>query len=276
MSTTKHPEYRDGAPCWVDLSTPDLAGAQRFYGSLFDWSFDAPNPAMGGYTNIRIGGQAIAGCMTKQPGDTSPSAWGVWLKSSNLEETARKVTAAGGRLFMPIHDVGDIGRMLLVIDPTGAFIGFWQFGTHRGAALKNVPGTMCWHELYTRDAAAADRFYAALFDYTTSAPLGAPQGGGDCPNDDRDGSMGYAVFNRDGEAVFGRMKMTATQFPETVPPHWLTHFAVADHDATAAKIRELGGKSLCDPIDTPYGRVSMALDPYGAAFAILQPASRAA
>lgn len=265
---TKHPEYRDGAPCWIDLSTPDLAGAQRFYGGLFDWSFDAPNQQLGGYVNARIGGQAIAGLMTKQPGDPTPSAWGVWLKSSNLEETARKVLAAGGQQLMPIHDVADIGRMLLVTDPTGAFIGFWQFGTHRGSAHKNVPGAMCWHELYTRDAAAADRFYEALFDYTRSAPIGAPEGG--CANDS---SMDYAVFNRDGEPVFGRMKMTSQHFPDTVPPHWLTHFTVADHDATAEKIRKLGGKSLCDAMDTPYGRVSMALDPYGAAFAILQPPS---
>ncbi len=269
---TKHPEYRDGAPCWVDLSTPDLAGAQRFYSGLFDWIFDAPNQQMGGYVNIRRGGHVVAGCMTKQPGDTSPSAWGVWLKSSNLEETARKVLAGGGQQLMPIHDVGELGRMLLATDPTGAFIGFWQFGTHRGAALQNVPGAMCWHELYTRDAAAADRFYESLFDYTKSAPIGAPEGGGECPNS----GMDYAVFNRDGEPVFGRMKMTAEHFPDSVPPHWLTLFAVEHHDATVEKIRKQGGKSLCDAIDTPYGRVSMALDPYGAAFGILEPSSQSA
>ena len=26
--------YPDGAPCWADLTTPDLAGAQRFYGAV--------------------------------------------------------------------------------------------------------------------------------------------------------------------------------------------------------------------------------------------------
>ena len=72
-----------------------------------------------------------------------------------------------------------------------------------------VPGAMCWHEVYTRDPATTDRFYDALFDYTRSAPIGAPEGG--CASD-----MGYAVYNRGGHPVFGRMHMTsAPTAPET-------------------------------------------------------------
>lgn len=259
----KQPEYLDGAPCWIDLSVPDLAAAQRFYGGLFDWSFDAPNQQLGGYVNVRLGNHRVAGLMTKQPGDPTPPAWGVWLRSPDVEATARKVVAAGGNQLFPIHDVADLGRMLLVTDPTGAFVGFWQCGSHRGAELFAVPGAMCWHEVYTRDPATTDRFYDALFDYTRSAPIGAPEGG--CASD-----MGYAVYNRGGHPVFGRMHMTSAHFPDNVPPHWLAHFAVADHDAAAAKIRATGGKTLCDPMDTPYGRVSTVLDPFGAPFAILQ------
>lgn len=37
-----------GAPSWNELSSPDFAGSQTFYGSLFDWSFQtfegSPDP----------------------------------------------------------------------------------------------------------------------------------------------------------------------------------------------------------------------------------------
>ena len=261
---TSRPEFRDGAPCWIDLSTPDPASAQRFYASLFDWSFDAPDPQKGGYVNIRLGGRRVAGLMTKQPGDPTPPAWGVWLRTSDAEATARKFTELGGNLLHPAMDVADLGRMTFGIDPAGAFIGFWQPGTHRGAELVDVPGAMCWHEVYTRDADTTDRFYQALHGYTTSIPEGPADGS--CEGM---GGNAYRLYNLGGEPVCGRMQITE-QFPPNVPPHWLTYFSIADVDAGAAKIEALGGKLLHPLMDTPHGRLVTVMDPYGAAFAIIQ------
>jgi len=43
---------------WFEVATDDPDGAQRFSGSLFDWSFDADGPAAGGmdYRNIKAAG----------------------------------------------------------------------------------------------------------------------------------------------------------------------------------------------------------------------------
>jgi predicted enzyme related to lactoylglutathione lyase len=57
-----------------------------------------------------------------------------------------------------------------------------------------------------------------------------------------------------------------------VPNHWQVYFAVADADATAAKITELGGSILAQPFDTPAGRIAAAADPQGAAFSIIKSA----
>jgi hypothetical protein len=32
-------EHHIGKVIWVDLATPDLAGAEHFYGGLFGWTF---------------------------------------------------------------------------------------------------------------------------------------------------------------------------------------------------------------------------------------------
>lgn len=131
--TQQHP-YPDGAPCWADLNTPDLAGAQRFYAGLLGWSFDEADPEMGYYAMARKDGKTVAGIAPKQPDMDMPTVWSVYLKSGDVEDTARRITAAGGKLMMPPMDIADQGRMLFAFDPTGAAFGVWQPGEHRAGA----------------------------------------------------------------------------------------------------------------------------------------------
>ena len=55
--------------------------------------------------------------------------------------------------------------MTVAQDPTGAIFGVWQAGTHHGAQLANEPGSFQWNECETRDVAAAEEFYKAVFGY---------------------------------------------------------------------------------------------------------------
>ena len=48
-----------GTLAWFEIGTSDPDGAEKFYGSLFDWSFDADGPAAAGgmdYRNISASG----------------------------------------------------------------------------------------------------------------------------------------------------------------------------------------------------------------------------
>ena len=56
---TNRTQYPDGGPCWVDLATPNGAGARRFYGPLLGWTFDEPDPQLGGYMNARRDGKPV-------------------------------------------------------------------------------------------------------------------------------------------------------------------------------------------------------------------------
>lgn len=51
-------------------------------------------------------------------------------------------------------EVGDLGTMGFFIDPCGAFVGEWQFGTCKGFGVPDVPGAPAWFELHSRDYAA--------------------------------------------------------------------------------------------------------------------------
>lgn len=258
---TQRSGHIDGAPCWADLSTPDLAGAQRFYAALLGWTFDEADAKMGYYTNCRKDGRRVAGMAPKHPDQDLPTAWSVYLQSSAIDETARKTVEAGGRLMMPPMDIPGSGRMMYGFDPTRAAFGVWQPGDHRGAELTDAPGAMCWHELNTRDGGAADEFYRGLFGYEVEQ-IGDGAG------------FDYAVWKLDGRVLCGRMQMTSEY--GDLPPHWMTYFAVEDCDASAEQIKALGGKVLQGPFDSPYGRIAVVTDPYGAVFSIIKMSPPAA
>ena len=42
-----------GTLAWFEVATDDPDGAEKFYGSLFDWSFQADGPAASGGTDYR-------------------------------------------------------------------------------------------------------------------------------------------------------------------------------------------------------------------------------
>ena len=58
------------------------------------------------------------------------------------------------------------------------------------------------------------------------------------------------------------------------PPFWATHIGVPKLEEAAANIKKLGGKAHTEVIQIPeVGRIQMFMDPQGAAFYIIQPAS---
>ncbi len=58
--------------------------------------------------------------------------------------------------------------------------------------------------------------------------------------------------------------------PDGVASHWLVYFAVANADAAATAAQALGGTSLAEPFDTPFGRMAPLQDPFGATFWTVQ------
>lgn len=118
----------------------------------------------------------------------------------------------------------------------------------------NEPGAPCWAELHVPgDAAAVDAFYPAVFGVTMDT----------LPDD----AVDYKMFKVAGEddPVGGRMVN-----PGAPMPYWLTYFAVADCDQSVANIEAAGGKVANPPMDTPYGRQAVLVDPQGATFAVIQ------
>lgn len=122
----------------------------------------------------------------------------------------------------------------------------------------NVPenNTICWRELATKDLTKAMDFYSKMFGWTLQQTKVTP--------------MDYKEIIMDGTAYGGMMQIDENWPPE-VPSHWNTYISVANADDTAKMIADNGGSLRVPPFDAPgVGRIAIAADPTGAAFAIIQ------
>src|SRR5207244_8675601 len=94
------PTYAPGTPIWIDLGSPDLAAATRFYGQLFGWQAEDMGEQVGHYTMFRQDGKVVAAVGPLMSAE-QPIAWTTYISTPNAEETARKVKEAGGQVLSP-------------------------------------------------------------------------------------------------------------------------------------------------------------------------------
>jgi len=252
--------YAPGQFSWVDLMTQDPSAAASFYGSLFGWKADGTQDDTGAaYTMFRLGEADVAG-MGVMPDEMKqagvPTHWNSYVTVENAAATAARAQDLGAQLQMPVIDIETagalVGRMTVLVDPSGARISLWEPGRHKGSGLANVPGTFSWNELCTRDAEAAAEFYSDLFGWQI--------GSGDAENGYREIKLGERL---NGGILPWREEMG------DVPPSWSVYFAVADCDAAVAQVKALGGRLLAGPVDIEPGRFAVVADSQGAVFNLM-------
>jgi predicted enzyme related to lactoylglutathione lyase len=245
--------FRNGVPSWADLGSPNADESVSFYAELLGVEATDPDEQMGGYRMFMKKGRQVAGLMTLQQ-EGQPPSWTPYINVDDAEATTGKVKEAGGEVMVDPMDVGDLGRMAIYGDPTGAVFGIWQPGEHRGAGVVSEPGTLAWHQCSTRDPEAALDFYQKVFGWESEK---VDTGGAD-----------YWQLSLEGAMVGGVFRM-GDDFPDEVPAHWIVYFAVEDADAATEKARENGATVRAEPFDNEAGRISVLQDPHGAAFALI-------
>jgi len=247
--------YAQGTPNWVDLQTTDQPAAKAFYSGVFGWSYDdQPMDAGAVYSIATIGDGQVAAIAPQSPelkAAGMPSVWNTYLAVDSVDDATAKVAAAGGTVAMAPFDVMDAGRMSFVMDPGGAAVALWQANQHIGATLVNEPGAVTWNELITDNPDAVPFYEQVLGVTTTTADMGGSK---------------YTMLEAGGQQVASTMPPQMSGEPS----HWQVYFAVADADATAAKIKQLGGSVMVEPSDTPIGKMAVVADPQGAVFSLFQ------
>jgi len=241
-----------GAPAWVDLGTPDIDAARAFYSTVMGWTTTDGSAEYGGYSTAVHDGDDVAGIGPQAAG--APPAWLLYFATDDADAAASAISVNGGTVFMPPHAVGDMGRLVVAADPTGAVFGLWEAGTMPGFGATGEPGAWAWCDLRTDQPDAAREFYGAVFGWEYAA---VPMAGEE-----------YTTFTvRVGAAPSGGVGPMMGH--DDVPPHWLNYFAVADVDASVSAASALGGTVLAPAFDTPFGRMAPIADPAGAVLMVM-------
>lgn len=248
--------YEPGTFCWVGLATSDLAGARRFYASLFSWEGeDQPTSETSSYTLLRRDGKDVAILYRQMPAARAagaPPHWTSFISVEDAEATAARAGELGGAaVFGKPFDVPGEGRVAAIRDPTGAIVSLWQPCSPTGAALVDEVGALCWNELTTSDVERAMSFYGELlgWEYETDA-------------------SGYTTITYAGRPNGGIRRQSGHD--RAAEPSWLPYFTVASADDAARQAERAGGRTVYPTTDIALGRCTVLADPQGATFTVLE------
>ncbi|WP_131739815.1 VOC family protein [Actinomadura roseirufa] len=254
-------QYTVGAPCWLDLSTPDMGISRHFYSELFGWSSYTLSGAdfYTDYEMFTLGGvqgPEVAGAQELLD-DTLPPTWTCYFRTESAEDAGEVVAAAGGQTTAEVRDVAHLGRMAQFADTQGADFAVWEPLAFQGAAVWADPSAMRWAELVSPDTVEARRFYGEVFGWTAEE-RGYHR-------------SGYIVWHIGEQPVAGMVPMDEF-WPADHPPHWMPYFTVSDCDVSASRAVELGARLRVPPTDVlGTARFSVMNDPTGARLAIVSP-----
>ena len=125
--------------------------------------------------------------------------------------------------------------------------------------MNQPSGTFIWYELAARDPRAAAHFYESVVGWTASGPTVE--------------GVDYTHLSAGPAMVGGIAPIPENACAAHAKGGWAGYIGVADVDAHAARVKELGGSLVREPADLPgVGRLAVAADPYGALFMLFKGA----
>jgi predicted enzyme related to lactoylglutathione lyase len=251
-------EHHPGKVIFVELVTPDIAAAKKFYAGLFGWTFRDVESGRIKYAEASLDGRPVAGLIHKEvpTGEQRQPAWLNFIAVRDVDAARTVALAQGGKVLFGPHSIPNRGRQAVFADPQGAIFAVLASSSGDPPDLLALPGEWIWSSLITTDPDTDAAFYQTLFDYEVF----------DLPDD---GGSQHLLFASDNYA-----RASANPLPDNRPnvhPHWLNYVHVEDAGAIAAKVLALGGRVLVEPrVDRHGGRVAVVADPQGARFGLLE------
>lgn len=254
----------EGTPIWYELLTNDAAASTTFYEEVIGWRVQPPQPGdEKEYRTLDTGHGLVGGMMQLSDQMRSNGARPTWLfyiGVDDVDATAKKVEAAGGKILMAAFDIPNIGRLAMIADPQGIPLYIMR-GASDGTSTafdRHGMGKCNWNELATPNQAEGNAFYEKVFGWKYPDKMSMPNGD--------------YVFAAVGETTFGA---TMPQTPGA-PQGWQFYFRTPDIEVAAEKVKKAGGKVHAGPMEVPGGdRVIVASDVHGVPFGVVGPGAPA-
>ena len=249
-------EHHAGKLVFAELVTPDLVAAERFYESLFGWSFQNVSTGAGFFGQASLNGRTVAGILQRplRPG-RNPS-WISFIAVADMDKAQALAVQNGAKLLLRSQSLAHLGQAAVLTDPQGAVFAMLASDSGDPPDQLADPGDWIWSSLITADPQTAAGFYGTVFGDAVF-PLPDP------------GDAQHLILASDGYA-----RGSVNPFPAgwTGPrPRWVSYVRVDDAAAAAARATALGGRVVLPPHpDRHGGKIALIADPAGALFGVLE------
>ena len=251
-------EHHPGKVIFLELVTPDIAGAKQFYGRLLGWTFRDIAADGTAYAEASLDGRAVAGLVQRPmpPGQQHQPAWLGFFAVEDVDAAVKVALERRAKLLLPAHSFPNRGREAVLADPQGAVFAVLASSSGDPPDFLAAPGEWIWSSLITTDPDTDAAFYQALFGYEV---FELPAGPG----------AQHLLFASQNYARASDNSVPP-QAPD-LPPHWLNYLRVEDATKMAAQAVALGGRVLVEPhLDRQGGKLAVVADPQGAPFGLLE------
>src|SRR5450830_2080682 len=251
-------EHHVGKVIWVDLVTPDLAGAKQFYSGLFGWTFRDIHVGKTDYALALLDGRPVGGLFHRPvpPGEHRQPAWLAFIAVRDVDAAKRTALEHGAKVVFEPRSYPQRGRQAVFADPEGAVFAVLASSSGDPSDFLASPGEWIWSSLLAQDPDKDAAFYQTLFGYDVF----------DVPSED---GKEHVILSTDDYA-----RASVNALPSHASrrhPHWLNFVRVVDAVDVAAKAVALGGRMLVEPhIDRHGGKVAVVADPTGATFGLME------
>jgi len=227
---------------WHDLLTPDSLSAGKFYEKLFGWQIEY----QGRYAVVRNRGKLIAGILQVAPSDgqAGNGVWMPWVSVADVDAAVSLVKANGGKILKAPVDMDQRGRGVLISDPQWADLVLLSAKGGDPVDTEAAIGDWLWDEIWTDDPNRIEDFYRSVLGY-----------------DVINSGDQYGVFKTNGKWRAGIRHVQ----DDREHMLWVPVVRVADPEATAQRVRELGGVVWVSPNEAPSkGDTALIADTTGA------------
>jgi predicted enzyme related to lactoylglutathione lyase len=251
-------EHHAGKLILIELVTPDLAAAKKFYGGLFGWTFRDIQSGGTKYAEAFLDGRPVAGLLQKDvPADRQrQSAWLSFFSVGDVDAAKKSAVQNGGKVLFEPHNIPNRGKEAVFADPHGAIFAVLASSSGDPADTLAAPGDWIWSSLITSDPGAGAAFYQKVFNYEVFELPATPD-------------AQHLLLASDDYARASVNSLPANR--PKVHSHWLNYVHVEDAIKMTEKVVTLGGRVLVEPrIDRHGGRVAVVADPFGAPFGLLE------
>ena len=252
-------DHFTGKVIFLELITPDLAGSEAFYGTLFGWRFHETRIGRNRFAEASLDGHAVGGLIERDfpTGDRRKPSWLGFISVPNVDSIKQQAVAMGGKVLHAPRDIPNRGRDAVLADPRGAVFGVLHSTSGDPADELVDPGDWIWTSLLTPDPDHDAGFYQSLFDYDVFEVASNPI------------ASQHLVLSSDKYARASVNSLPSSS--QRVHAHWLNYVRVNDAVQTAQQIKSMGGHILVEPhADRHGGKIAVVADPQGATFGLFE------